>query len=115
MVAVVSEPRPRNESGPDMVQLVRRGDKLYVRAAPRTIEKPSTAQIKTRIKFGELARETRGIRDPMERARHIAEGMRGLLSRITAPEPLPAWALRLIEQGYDEDLVREAARAWRPR
>lgn len=42
------------------VQLVKRGDKWYLRAMPYTAEHPTENQIKARIKFAEIAKKAKG-------------------------------------------------------
>ena len=109
----VEAPRPRGESAPDMLQVVRKKDGTgYVRRPPSTIENPSPAQLERRIKFGLAAKATAGISDAMVRAARISAELRGRRSELTAPELLPGWAVDLIARGYDPEFVREAAKAW---
>jgi len=45
-----------------MLQLVRRGNKYYLRAAPYTILFPTVAQIRHRIEFARIAKKYKGAK-----------------------------------------------------
>ena len=44
------------------VQLVKRGDKYFLRLAPYTITFPTVNQIKARIEFGKIVRSLKGLK-----------------------------------------------------
>jgi hypothetical protein len=83
------------------VQIVRRGDTVYVRAVPRTVLYPTDGQLETRIKLGEIAQLARGKKGLCEChglpwAAHYAKVMMSGYKAKERLEPKPKiWESRL--------------------
>jgi len=89
-----------------MYQIVKRGDKYYIRKAPETIFNPSKNQIIMRILFGEMSsllKEALGNLHPAERSTLLGLVFKGI--KIGRKEKKPKWVLEL-----EKELGREVSK-----
>jgi len=89
-----------------MYQIVKRGDKYYIRKAPDTIINPTRNQIIMRILFGEMSsllKELFGNLHPAERAELLGLILKGI--GVGRKEKKPKWVLEL-----EKELGREVSK-----
>jgi len=92
------------------IQIVHRKkprEKVYLRAAPRTILFPTAAQIEARIRFGEAASkakdgkglvEVEGYGELPQAAAKVVEELKGFKSEEKKEPPKPQWYERMLMQ-----------------